>query len=167
MWPWRSDHESAAAAGSAASAPNSAISAISAGRTLLVEADRDAVAVLHFIVAPLQPQPRALARLGLAARLQQLVPRHHFGANETFREIAVDLARGIDGLLAAAHGPGAHLVLAHGEEGAQTQQPVAGANHRAQPVLLETQLGPEGIALLRRQPQHLALEQRLERDRLP
>src|SRR5262245_49315965 len=74
---------------------------------LLVEANGDAVAVLYFIVAALQPQPGALPRLGFAARLEQLVPWNHLGANESLRQIAVDLARGIDGLVPRSHVPGA------------------------------------------------------------
>src|SRR5262252_2958879 len=78
---------------------------------LFVEANVDAVAVLYFIVAALQPQPGPLPRLGFAACLEQFVPWNDLGANEPLRQIAVDLAGGIHRLVPRSNGPGTHLVL--------------------------------------------------------
>src|SRR5262245_13622531 len=130
-----------------------------AGRLLLlVEPDLEAVAVLHHVVASLEPQLAALARLRLAARIEQLIAADDFGPDEALREVGVDLARGVHGALAVAQGPRAHLVGPHREERNQTEQTIAGAEHDRESVLAHAELGAERRALLGRQRHDLALE---------
>src|SRR5205807_8956581 len=47
----------------------------------------------------------------------------------------MDLAGGVERGASRVHGPGAHLVLAHGEEGLEAEQPVAGVDQAAEPGL--------------------------------
>src|SRR6516225_8714330 len=127
-------------------------------RVSLVEADLDAIPVLHHVVPALEPRPGLLARPRLIAGLEQPIPRHHLGANEALREIGVDLARGVHRALAAPQRPGPHLVGSDGEERDQTQQLVARADDQREPVLGHAQLGAEPVALAGRERDDLALE---------
>src|SRR5436309_571364 len=128
------------------------------GAGSLVEPDLEAVAVLHLVVAAFEPHPGTLARRRLAAGLEQLLARHHLGADEALRQVGVDLPRRVHRLLAPAQRPGAHLVGTDGEERDQPQQPVACPDDEREPVLLDAQLAPERVALAGGQPHHLALQ---------
>src|SRR5690242_1430521 len=67
-----------------------------------VEAHVEDVAVLDHVVAALHAHPAAALGLGLAARLNQLVPLDHLGPDEPAGEVGVDLAGRLLGILAAA-----------------------------------------------------------------
>ena len=87
------------------------------------EADRDHVAVAHRVVAALDPQHAALARAGVAAGVEQLLPADDLGAHEAALDVGVDLAGGVPGRQPAAQMPGLRrLVLAGGEERDQVEQ---------------------------------------------
>ena len=49
----------------------------------------------------------------------------------------MDFARRVERRAAAVHGPGAHLVFAHGEERLQAEQPVARVNQAVEARLAD------------------------------
>src|SRR5437762_6727403 len=156
MWPRTSLSLGAAAAGDPSARHAARIPArhaIARGLSA-IEADGEAVAVLNHIVPSLQSLPAPLPRTLLASRLEQLVPWHDLGANESLGEVAVDLSGRVDRALSFRQRPGAHFVLAHGEERDQAEQPIAGADHRGETVLDEAQFGPESRATRFREAQH-------------
>src|SRR6266699_2544671 len=58
-------------------------------------------------------------------RFHELLERRGLGADEAALEVRVDCAGGVEGGLATADRPGAHLVLAHREERLETEQTIA------------------------------------------
>src|SRR5947208_8789000 len=92
------------------------------------EPEVDDVAVLDDVVLALEPQLPRLAALGLAPEAHELVVGDHLGADEAALDVAVDLARRLEGRRAAADRPGPALVLAGGEEAHQVEERVAGAD---------------------------------------
>ena len=56
-----------------------------------VEADVDDVAVLHQVVASLDSHLPLLAGTNLTAAVDEVLIRDHFGTNEPFHEVGVDL----------------------------------------------------------------------------
>src|SRR5438046_557704 len=76
----------------------------------------DAGAILYHVVSPLEPAPAALAGGRLRSGLQQSRARNHLGADETLRQVGMDLARGVHRTLSLAQRPRPHLVGTNGEE---------------------------------------------------
>src|ERR1051326_3844003 len=113
---------------------------------LFVEPDLQAVAILHDVVPPLESRAAALAGDRFRAGLEQPRARDDLGADEPLREVGVDLPRGVHGVVALAQGPRPHLVGTDGEERDEAEQPVARADDEREPVLLDSQLAPEGVA---------------------
>src|ERR1700726_2838530 len=81
-----------------------------------IESHVDDVAVAHHVVAALQPLLAAFAQHRVGTRVEQLLGAGHLGADETARDVGVDARRGVEGGLALAEVPGAHLGIARGEE---------------------------------------------------
>src|SRR5262245_59125372 len=134
MWPWNESSFSPADAevtsrtiAAAPSSPTRSHRRATSG--LLVEANREAVAILNLVLLSFEPQPAAIARRLLASRLEQLVPGDHLGADEALGEIAVDLAGCRHRPVAALDRPGTDFILADREERDQSEQLVAGADH--------------------------------------
>ena len=65
------------------------------GAWLRRELDGDHVTVGHHVVAPLEPERSAVARAGVAAGVDQLVPADHLRANEPLLDVGVDLPCGM------------------------------------------------------------------------
>src|SRR4029453_3899465 len=128
------------------------------GSRSFVETDLETVAILDTVLATLEAQQRFLPCRRVAADLEQAVPRHDLRADETLRQVAVDLPRGIHRPLAVADRPGAHLVGADREERDQAEQAVAGADDERQAVVDRTELLAEGRPVLRGERDDLALE---------
>src|ERR1043166_8607617 len=95
---------------------------------LFVEPDLQAVAILHDVVPALEARAAALPGGRFRAGLEQPRARDDLGADESLRQVGVDLARGIHGAVALAERPRPHLVGTDGEERDEAEQPVAGAD---------------------------------------
>ena len=67
----------------------------------------DDVAVLDDVVLALEPQLPRLAAPGLAPEPHEVLVGDHLGADEAALDVAVDLARRLEGGRAAADRPGA------------------------------------------------------------
>src|SRR5207249_721305 len=74
-------------------------------------ADVEDVAVVHHVVLPLQAKLAGLSRAMLAARRDEVVVVHHLGAHEAALQVGVDAPRRPRRAIAAADGPGPHLVF--------------------------------------------------------
>src|SRR5207302_8961570 len=98
-----------------------------------VEAEQQNVAVLHQVVPPLAPHQSLFPRSLVRPHAREIGERHGLGADEAALEIRMDFARRVERRAAAVHGPGAHLVFAHGEERLQAEQPVARVNQGSRP----------------------------------
>ncbi len=85
---------------------------------------------------------------------------HHLGADEAPLEVGVDPARGPRRPVAAVDGPGAHLVLAHGEERSEVEQVVGGADEALARGLAQPDRLQEGRLLGRVQVRDLRLDLR-------
>src|SRR2546422_4331970 len=130
------------------------------------EAEVDDVAVLDDVVLALEPQLPRLAALGLAPEAHELVVGDHLGADEAALDVAVDLARRLEGRRAAADRPGPALVLAGGEEADQVEERVAGADEAGACALGEAQVGQERVPVGGLELGDLGLEPGGERHRL-
>src|SRR5207244_4735819 len=86
------------------------------------EAEVGDVTVPHDVVLPFQAELPRLAALRLAPQADEVLVGHHLGADETTLDVAVDLARGLQGRRAAADRPGAALVLTRGEEADEIEE---------------------------------------------
>ena len=71
------------------------------------EPEVDDVAVLHDVVLALEPEFPGLAASGLAPEAYEVLVGDHLGADEAALDVAVDLARRLEGGRAAADRPGA------------------------------------------------------------
>src|SRR5205814_8835634 len=109
------------------------------------EPEVDDVTVLDDVVLALEPQLPRLAAPRLAPEAHELVVGDHLGADEAALDVAVDLARRLEGRRAAADRPGAALVLAGGEEAHQVEERVAGADEAGARALGEAQIGEERV----------------------
>ena len=98
---------------------------------LHVEPELHHVAVLHDVFLALDPQLAGFAGLGVGAEADEVVEVDGLGRDEAALEIAVDDAGGGGRFVAGADGPGAGLLLAGGEVGAQAEQVIDGADERA------------------------------------
>src|SRR5436309_13932013 len=103
----------------------------------------DDVAVRDDVVLALEPEPTRLAAPGLAPQAHEVLVGDHLGADEAALDVAVDLARRLEGRRAAANRPGAALVLAGGEEAHQAEERVAGAHEAGSRALGKAQVGDE------------------------
>src|SRR4051812_25262741 len=100
------------------------------------EADRHHVAVLHHVVAALDPQQSLVPRAGVAALVDQRLPREDLGADEALLDVRVDLAGCSLGTRAALDRVCLGLLaLARGEERNELKQLERCANHASQPRL--------------------------------
>ena len=88
------------------------------------------------------------AGVGLGAGAEQRIPVDDLGADEVLFQVGVDGAGGLDGARVRGHGPGAALVLAHGEERDQAHELVGLADEAHQAALLEAVAGKELGGLL-------------------
>src|SRR6266513_928661 len=102
-----------------------------------VEAEQQNVAVLHQVVPPLAPHHSLFPRSLVRPHAREIGERHGLGADEAALEIRMDFARRVERRAAAVHGPGAHLVFAHGEERLQAEQPVARVNQAVEARLAD------------------------------
>src|SRR5881397_2267034 len=98
-----------------------------------VEAKQQDVPVLDHVVPPLRAHQTQLARRLVGPGPHELLERDGFGPDEAALEVGVDLARRFEGGLAAVHRPGAHFVVAHGEERLQPEQVIARVDQRSSP----------------------------------
>ena len=86
------------------------------------------VTVLDEILFPFQAKLPLFAGFGFAAAFDKVFIAHHFGTDEAFFKVGVDLAGRFGCAGAAAHGPGTVLGLPDGEKRDEVQQlvPLAG-----------------------------------------
>src|SRR5947208_16535080 len=122
------------------------------------EPEVDDVAVPHDVLLALEAQLPRLAALRLAPVADELVERHHLGADEAALDVAVDLAGGLERRRAAADRPGAALVLARGEEADEVEQVVARADEAVARALGESEVVEEGFPIGGLEPRDLGLE---------
>src|SRR5579883_3336616 len=95
-----------------------------------IEAKVRDIAVLDHIILALQALHALLRGSGEgAAGGHEIVEASDFGADEATFDIGMDLAGSLGSLRALRHGPGAHLILAGGQERNQVKQAIADLNH--------------------------------------
>src|SRR5215471_13923030 len=114
---------------------------------LHVEPEAHHVAVLDDIIGALEAHSPGVPRTLLAAMSGEIGKGDRLGADEAPLEIAVDLAGGLRRLSSLLDGPGVRFFRAGGEEGDQTEEPVAGTNDAGETGLVEAECG-EKLALL-------------------
>src|SRR5262245_61166383 len=85
------------------------------------ETEMHHVAVLDHVFLALETESAFLFRALLAAVSHEIVVGDHFGADEAFFEIGMDLAGGLRSGRALLHGPGAVLGLPDREERLKVQ----------------------------------------------
>ena len=107
------------------------------------ESEIDDVAILNDVLFALQSNFAVFATRRHGSAFDQPIEGHDLGADETARDVAVDLASRELCHRAPRNGPRAALVLADGEERNVTQQIVAGANDAVEPRLVETEICEE------------------------
>ena len=93
----------------------------------------DDVAVLHHVLLAFEAQLAVIAAGLHGAAGDEGVVADHLGADEPARDVAVNLAGGVERDRAAADLPGPALVFAHREERQVAEQIVAGADHAIEP----------------------------------
>src|SRR5438034_4849329 len=113
-----------------------------------VEPKQQDVPILYHVVPPLRAHQSQLARRLVRPRPHELLERDRFGPDEAALEVGVDLARRLEGSLAAVHRPGAHFVVANGEERLQPEQAIARVNQAVEPGLGDPRLRQELAPLL-------------------
>src|SRR5271169_5286452 len=108
------------------------------------------VAVLDDVVLAFEPHLAGIARAGLAVVSHVIVVSDRLGADKATLEISVDDTRGLRGLGAARHGPGAHLLRPGGEESHKMKERIAGADQTVETGRLEANCGEIVLALIAR-----------------
>src|SRR4029450_3773308 len=103
----------------------------------------DDVSVLHHVVLALEAELPGFAALRLARVLDEVVVRHHLGADESTLDVAMDAAGRLARRRSATDRPRAALVLACGKEADQIQQAVAGADEPVARALGQAEIGEE------------------------
>src|SRR5882724_152745 len=96
------------------------------------------IPLLDYIFLPLQPHLRPLPRCRQTSRRQQIIPPHHFRADETSLNVAVNRPRRLHGHRALANRPSPHFRLPRREKLDQSQQIIRRANQSVQPRLLQS-----------------------------
>src|SRR5579884_3278558 len=105
--------------------------------------DVEDVAILHEVVFAFEAQGALRAGRGFRSGGEQRIPVDRLRPDEVLLEVGVDRAGGLLRARVGGHGPGAALVLAHGEEADQPEQLVAAADETDQAALLEAVRGQE------------------------
>src|SRR5262245_22571890 len=128
-----------AAAESAVTTPPMLAPSLNAGTTMVTDSgaaialccvpEVDDVAVLHHVFLAFEAQLAAVAAGGHRAARHERVVADDFGADESARDVAVNLPGRVERARAAADRPGAAFVLANGEKRHVAEQVVAGGNH--------------------------------------
>src|SRR6185436_10411310 len=132
---------------------------------LWLNLDGDDVAVLDYIVAPLDPQQPLVARRRVATALDQLLPADRLGLDEGILDLGVDRAGRLPSRRATRQRAGDGLLaLARGEEDDQVEQLIGSADEPVEagaldPVGLAHLLGFLGVEL-----GQLALDPGADRD---
>ena len=106
--------------------------------------------------------PWSRQRLHGAARDERVVA-DHLGADEPARDVAVDLAGGVERDRAAADRPGPAFVFADREERHVAEQVVAGADHAIEPRFREPEILQERLGVGRFERGDLELDLRAHR----
>src|SRR4029077_10837083 len=75
------------------------------------------VAVLHDVLLAFEAEEAGVAAGGEGLQADEVVAGDDLGADEAALDVGMDGAGGVSGTAAATDRPGAHLVLADGEEG--------------------------------------------------
>ena len=130
-----------------------------------VEAEVDDVAVGDDVLLAFEAQQALVAAVGERLELEEVLAGDDFGADEAALDVGVDGAGGLLGVGAAADRPGAHLVLADGEEGDQAEQLVARAQHAVERRLGEAEVAEELLLLGGGEARDLLLDRRRDDDR--
>src|SRR3989344_4012013 len=106
------------------------------------------VAVLDDIVLALGAQEAALARMCIGPRCEQVLPKDHLGTDELFLKVHMNgrarLGRGTP----CFYSPAAGLIRTSGEEGNQSEHPVALDDEGVDPVVFHTKLRAKAPLLL-------------------
>ena len=126
----------------------------------------DDVAVGDDVVTPLAPKRAALACAGVAAGVDELVPRDDLRADEAALHVGVDLAGRLRRRLAARDRVCARLdVAVSGEEGDQPQELERRADHAVEAALGHAKVGAHRVRLPRIELGELGLEAGTDRQR--
>src|SRR6266436_7470449 len=96
------------------------------------------ITFLHYILPPLQPHLRLLPRCRHAPSRQQIIPPHHFRANKSLLDIAVNLSRRFRRRSSFANRPSPHFRLTRRKKLNQPHQVISRANQSVQPRLLQS-----------------------------
>src|SRR5215469_15208452 len=94
-------------------------------------------AVAHYVFLAFQSKLGARTSFGESAGGHQIVIGDHFGADEAFLNVAVNLAGRLQRRATCSNGPCAALVLADSEERDQVEQAVTAADEARHRRLLQ------------------------------
>src|SRR3954454_2952540 len=121
------------------------------GRRGRLVPDRDHVTVANDVVPPLGPQEPALAGLGVAAGVNEVLPADHLRSDEAGLDVAVDPPGRVPGGETPLQGAGPCLAPPVGcEERDELQQVVGRANQALETGLVEPEVGAHLSGLLGR-----------------
>src|SRR6266511_3907904 len=87
-----------------------------------IEAEKNHIAVLNFVLLPFAAHLAGSARRLLSAQFYVIVIADGFSADEAALEVAVNRARGLWRFQAATDRPGVRLFQTGGEEGLETEE---------------------------------------------
>ena len=90
---------------------------------------------------PFDAEPAGFAGFGEGAEADEVIEMDDFGGDEAALEIGVDDAGGGGGFVAGVDGPGAGLLLAGGQVGAQAEEVIDGADEGADAALADAEAG--------------------------
>src|SRR5258706_10531713 len=100
--------------------------------------EQNHIPFLHHILPTLQPHLRLLPRRRNAPRRQQIIPPHHFRANKSLLNIAMNLSRRLRRRSSLANRPRPHFRLPRRKKLNQSHQVIRSANQPVQPRLLQS-----------------------------
>src|SRR5579884_3941258 len=89
-------------------------------------------ALLNDVILALEAHLRLLLCGGDTPGGNQIIPAHHFRADESLLDVAMNRSGGLDGRGPFVNGPSADLGLARGEELQKAHEVVGGANEAIQ-----------------------------------
>ncbi len=113
-----------------------------------VEAEEADIAILHDIVAPLEPHLSAFPRRGIGSRGDEVFVGNDLRLDEAAFDIAVDDAGRFRRLRPLADGPGPHFRITRGEEGDEVQQSIGRMDEGRKRRLFQTRVFEEDSSLV-------------------
>ncbi len=123
-----------------------------------VEFEEEDIAVLDFVVAAFDAVEAFFPGVRDGAAADEVIPADGFGFDEAFFEVGMDASGGLGGGGAGGDGPGTDFLVVEGEEGAEAEDVIGGADEGADAGFRQSQGIEVVLGVLGGQVEEVAFE---------